>query len=81
MGCGLKPTLLKGILPFIECDLVREPRSGGLRRDEQRTGRSACATEGKRASRMLGVNKAHDEEGIVVATWAGGWQIRANVGT
>jgi hypothetical protein len=26
-------------------------------------------------------DKAHDEEGVVVATWAGGWQIRANVGT
>jgi hypothetical protein len=83
MGCGLKPTLLKGILPFIECDFVREPRSGGLRRNEQRTGRSACATEGKRAGWMLGVttDKAHDEERVVVATWAGGWQIRANVGT
>jgi len=71
--------------PFaiVECDFVREPRSGGLRRNEQRTGRSACATEGKRAGRMLGVTtvEAHDEERVVVVTWAGGWQIRANVGT
>jgi len=32
---------------------------------------------------MLGVtaDEAHDEDGGVVVTWAGGWQIRANVGT
>jgi hypothetical protein len=58
--------------PFaiVECDFVRQPRSGGLRPTEQRTGRSACATKGKRAGRMLGVtaDKAHDEEGVVVAT-------------
>ena len=58
--------------PFaiVECDFVREPRSGGLRRNEQRTGRSACATKGKRAGRMLGVraDKAHDEDGVVVGT-------------
>ena len=58
--------------PFaiVECDFAREPRSGGLRRNEQRTGRSACATEGKRAGWMLGVttDKAHDEERVVVAT-------------
>ena len=81
LGRRLKPTLLdcgfgfrgRGFnCPFaiVECDFVREPRLGGLRRNEQRTGRSACATEGKRAGRMLGVtaDKAHYKEGVVVAT-------------
>ena len=43
-------------LAIVESEFVREPRSEGLRRNEQRTGRSACATK----KRFAHTRRFHD---------------------